>query len=117
MTYKTDKDEAAIAELEAKISAAKQNYGSEPRRNASGGLLTLAYRLTIEMIAAIGVSGFIGWWIDKVFDTKPLFMIVLLFLGMAAGVMNAVRTAGTLSQKVQDAEKKRDEKDGLSTED
>ena len=117
MKNKTAKEKAAIAELEAKITAARQNNGSEPRRNASGGLLTLAYRLTIEMIAAIGVSGFIWWWIDKVFDTKPLFMILLLFLGMAAGVMNAVRTAGTLSQAAQDAEIKQDEQDSSSRDD
>ena len=107
----------SLQDLSRRLDAVRQKNTPEPRRNASGGMVGLAYRLTIEMIAAIGVSGFIGWWIDKVFDTKPLFMILLLFLGMAAGVMNAVRTAGTLSQAAQDAEIKQDEQDSSSRDD
>lgn len=85
--------------LEDKISASRQRQAPEVQANASGSMLGLAYRLTIEILAGIGVGGFVGWWMDKVLGTKPLMMLVLLFLGMAAGLMNSVRTVNEMRRK------------------
>jgi ATP synthase protein I len=88
----------SLQDLSRRLDAARQKNTQEPRRNASAGLVGLAYRLTIEIIAAIGVSGFIGWWIDKVLETKPVALLIMLFLGVAAGIANAIRTVNTLKQ-------------------
>ena len=62
-------------------------------------MLGLAYRLIVEILAGIGVGGFVGWWADKVLGTKPVMMLVFLGLGMAAGLMNSVRTVNELRRK------------------
>ena len=59
-------------------------------------MLGLAYRFTVEMLAGIGVGGFVGWWMDKWFGTAPAFLLILLFLGMIAGVVNSVRTVNEI---------------------
>lgn len=85
--------------LEDKISASRQRQAPEAQANAHGSMLGLAYRLTVEILAGIAVGGFVGWWLDKVLGTQPLMMLVLLFLGMAAGLMNSVRTVNEMRRK------------------
>ena len=52
-----------------------------------------ALKLATEMIAGVAVGGFIGWWLDWVFGTQPILMVVFLVLGAAAGITNVVRSA------------------------
>ena len=85
--------------LEDKISASRQRQAPDAQANAHGSMLGLAYRLTVEILAGIGVGGFVGWWLDKVLGTQPFMMLVLLFLGMAAGLMNSVRTVNEMRRK------------------
>lgn len=51
-----------------------------------------ALRAGTDLVAALAVGGFLGYWIDRWLDTKPLFMIVMLFLGFAAGFLNIYRS-------------------------
>ena len=91
--------QAALSDISAQIDRLKLKKEEKARRNVSGSLLSLAYRLTIEMFAAISVCGYLGWWIDRYFETKPIFLLVLLLLGVVAGLMNAVRTATAMRDK------------------
>ena len=38
----------------------------------------------LTIIACIGVSIFLGWFLDKTFGTSPWLMIIFIFLGIAA---------------------------------
>ena len=96
--YERDRLEA----LEKKLSASRQRHQPEDQGRANASMLGLAWRLTIEMLAGIGVGGFIGWWMDKVLGTAPIFMLLMLVLGMGAGLMNSVRTVAEMRRK-QDA--------------
>jgi ATP synthase protein I len=91
-----------LKDLDAKLSAGRQRLQPQEPRRANASMLGLAWRLTIEMLAGIGVGGFVGWWMDKVLGTEPIFMLVLLVLGMGAGLMNSVRTVNEMRRK-QDA--------------
>ena len=91
-----------LKDLDAKLSAGRQRLQPQEPRRANASMLGLDWRLTIEMLAGIGVGGFVGWWMDKVLGTEPIFMLVLLVLGMGAGLMNSVRTVNEMRRK-QDA--------------
>jgi ATP synthase protein I len=55
-------------------------------------------------VAGIFVGGGIGLLLDKWLGTKPLFLLIFFFLGMAAGILNVFRTAKQLAAQVdQDA--------------
>jgi ATP synthase protein I len=71
----------------ARDSAAKQ-AGSARRA------IELAMRLGIEMVAAMVIAVVIGWGLDKLFHTSPWLMIVMVPVGMAAGIRNLLRAAG-----------------------
>ena len=57
-----------------------------------------AIKLSSEFVAAIVVGVGIGWVLDYWAGTKPWGLIVFLFLGFAAGVLNVMRSAGMVAE-------------------
>jgi ATP synthase protein I len=53
--------------------------------------LGLGFRIGIELVVAVVVATAIGWAIDRWFGTRPWGMIVLFFMGVAAGILNVYR--------------------------
>jgi len=91
--------------LDEKISASRQGQvPPEKQARVNANMLGLAYRLLVEILVGIAVGGFVGWWMDKVLDTKPIWMLVFLVLGMGAGLMNSVRTVNEMRRKQDQAE-------------
>jgi len=56
-----------------------------------------AFRMASEFVAAIIVATALGLALDAVFGTQPIFMIVLMMLGFAAGVLNITRAAAEMN--------------------
>ena len=56
--------------------------------------IELAMRLGVEMVAAMVIAVVIGWGLDKLFHTSPWLMIIMVPVGMAAGIRNLLRAAG-----------------------
>ena len=54
-------------------------------------LLGLGMRVALEMVASVIVGGAIGWYIDRLFDTKPWFFLVFLLLGITAGLKSVLK--------------------------
>lgn len=59
--------------------------------NASG--LGAAFRIATELVAALIVGGGIGILLDRWLGTRPWLLLVFLILGMASGILSAVREA------------------------
>jgi len=55
--------------------------------------MNLGFRVLTEFVAAIGVGGLIGWKLDDWLKTSPLFLIVFLAIGTAAGFWSVYRIA------------------------
>ena len=49
--------------------------------------------LGIELVLAILFCAYGGYWLDKQFDSSPVFLLILTFLGAAAGMVNFIKTA------------------------
>ncbi|MGI9368914.1 MAG: AtpZ/AtpI family protein [Ruegeria sp.] len=112
----TDDDQKQrMAQLEAKIDAAKKAKKPAPRADAdvSGG--ELAWRMVIEMVSGLGIGFGIGYGLDSLFGTIPIFLVLFTLLGLAAGVKVMLRSAQeaqakqTLGEAQADTEK--DERD------
>ena len=58
------------------------------------GMLSLAFRLGTEILAAIIIGAGGGLLVDDWLGTKPWFLIVGFFLGMGGGVVNIYRAVG-----------------------
>lgn len=68
---------------------AKAPGGDAPPRSPMG----LAFRIGVDLVAAIVVGTGIGWLLDELFGSFPGLSILFFFLGGAAGVMNVMRAA------------------------
>ena len=62
--------------------------------------LGFGFRIGIELVVAIAVATALGWAIDHWLGTRPWGMIVLFFLGVAAGMMNVYRAVTGISTPV-----------------
>jgi len=60
----------------------------------------IALRFSTEMVAGLIVGGGIGYGIDWLAGTKPIFLIVFFVLGAAAGILNVVRAAKELNAEM-----------------
>ncbi len=98
----TRPDRERLAALSDKISQTRQKRQPVASDRPNAAMLGLAWRLMVEMLAGIGVGGFVGWWMDKWFQTAPVFLLLLLLLGMAAGLLNSVRTVAEMRRKLDE---------------
>jgi ATP synthase protein I len=92
-----DRDKPAF---ERRLAAAEDAVaGPRPERasksaNSAQRALELAMRLGVEMVAAMVIAVVIGWGLDKLFHTAPWLMIVMVPVGMIAGLRNLLRATG-----------------------
>ena len=88
-----------MGELGGRISKARNDAGLETvaeelnANSAAGSAYGAAWRISIEIVVALVFCTAIGWALDYWFGTKPWLMLIFLFLGGAAGINNAMRTA------------------------
>jgi len=52
-----------------------------------------AFQLSTELVSAVLVATIIGFILDNWFDTKPWLIIIFFFIGVAAGIMNVIKSA------------------------
>ena len=69
----------------------------EPDKNntnqSPGSALSLAMRIGVELVSALAIGVAIGWLLDRWLDTQPWLMLMFIFLGGAAGILNVYRMA------------------------
>lgn len=53
----------------------------------------IGFRVGTEMLSGVLAGGAIGYFLDIWLQSKPLMLIIFLFLGGAAGVLNVYRFA------------------------
>jgi ATP synthase protein I len=104
----TEGDPRDLDKFHAKLKAARDRIEGRDEGSKKGSyndsLAGVGYRMSIELVVGICVGLGLGWLIDTQMGTKPLFMLVLMFLGLVAGILNVVR----LSKDVQRRLDKRD---------
>jgi ATP synthase protein I len=90
-----------LGRLGERIEKARaQRVRSQPvvgDRSALQQGLGFGFRIGIELVVAIGVATALGWAIDHWFGTRPWGIIVLFFLGVAAGMLNVYRAVAGIS--------------------
>ncbi|MBM1633389.1 AtpZ/AtpI family protein [Sulfitobacter mediterraneus] len=97
-----------LEQLEAKIDAAKQRSAPKPRADEHYSQANLAWRMVIELVAGLGIGFGIGYGLDLLFGTLPIFMVLFVMLGLAAGVKTMLRSAQEIQDKkmAEEAENK-----------
>lgn len=85
-----------IEELGKKIAQFRDKKDKHTSVNASDGVVRasrIGLRIGAELLSAVIVGAAIGYLADEFFKTGPWFMVIFLFFGGAAGVLNVYRLA------------------------
>ena len=64
-------------------------------------MIGLAMRIVSDLVLAPIVASAIGWLIDDIFNTRPIFLIIFFFIGLATGIINVMRIASEMNQAGQ----------------
>jgi len=59
----------------------------------------IVLRFGTELLAAIIAGVAIGWGLDWVFGTRPVFILVMFFFGAAAGIRNVIALAKEINEQ------------------
>jgi ATP synthase protein I len=98
---KSDRLKERLNELEHKLGERESGREglSDEESATRGSALGKAFQLSVELVAGVFVGGVIGLALDGWLGTSPLFLLVFLLLGIAAGFLNVIRAARGMSGK------------------
>ncbi len=95
-----NEDQAMQARLEALSAALDRKQQdrdgtavTEEANRKTGRAVSLGFRVLSEFVAGIVVGALLGWQFDAWLGTKPIFLIIMLMFGTAAGFWNVYRIA------------------------
>lgn len=86
-------------DLEASL-ATRRPLEDKRDESANAGNVALAFRFASEFVAGVLVGGLIGWGLDWLLGSSPIFLIVFLLGGFGAALTNMVRVAKAAQAEV-----------------
>lgn len=93
MPVSDDDQKQRMAQLEARIKAAKPVKPEKSHNDEHYSQAHLAWRMVIELVAGLGIGFGIGMGLDRLLGTIPIFLVLFTLLGMAAGIRTMMRSA------------------------
>ena len=79
--------------LEDRLAKAKAGTQEVAHMKKDYAQANLAWRMVIELVAGLGIGFGMGYGLDRLFGTMPLFLVIFIFLGLAAGVKTMLASA------------------------
>jgi ATP synthase protein I len=89
--------EKRLRQAETRRGAVGEPTATDTTHAMRGSLAGIGLRVGVELVSALAVAVAIGWGLDRWLHTMPLFLIVFVLLGGAAGVANVWRILGPKS--------------------
>ena len=82
-------------DLKTRLKIAKSKYKNknQSEKDNQKSSFGKAFQLSTELVSAVLVATIIGFILDNWFDTKPWLIIIFFFIGVAAGIMNVIKSA------------------------
>ncbi len=101
-------DPDRLRELGTRLDKLQTSQAARYKKPPPSGL-GIAGRFSTELVGALIVGGGLGWGIDWLFgrflfNTFPVFMLVFVVLGAAAGILNVVRAAKDINAEIARAQ-------------
>ena len=92
-----DPDTSRLQALEQRLARAKASApGKAQSKGAGFSQGELAWRMVIELVTGMVLGLAIGFGLDLVFGTRPIFLVIFALFGFAAGIRVMMGTAKQL---------------------
>lgn len=99
----SEPDPDRLSALKARLDRAKAEPDVKPSTVAKGfSQGEVAWRMVIELSTGITLGLAIGYGIDVLLGTLPIFLIIFCFAGFAAGIRTMLGTARELGRTKAD---------------
>tara|TARA_A100001015_G_scaffold321345_1_gene451615 strand:+ start:201 stop:500 length:300 start_codon:yes stop_codon:yes gene_type:complete len=60
----------------------------------------IGWRMVIELVIGILIGVILGFSLDYFFNSSPIFLIIMIFFGFAAGIKTMIKTAKEIDKKI-----------------
>ncbi len=92
-----------LKEISTRLEIAKRNVKRDLIKNRSSNAASLgkALKISTELIAAVVVGTLLGFILDSWFDTRPWLTISFFFIGVAAGILNVIKSAKSMHKNLK----------------
>jgi ATP synthase protein I len=99
----SEPDPDRLRALEARLAKVK-GQAPPPKTNTVKGFSQgeVAWRMVIELVTGMLLGMGIGYGLDVLFGTLPVFLIIFSLVGFAAGIKTMLGSARQLAQKAAD---------------
>ncbi len=103
-----------LNDLRKRIAAAKARQAPPPPKEEHYSQAQQGWRMVIELVSGLLIGFGIGYGIDVLAGTMPIFLVLFTLLGFGAGVNVMVRTAKEIQAKkmAEEAGEKKDDARG-----
>ena len=90
-----------LKELSTRLEIAKKNIRNNEKNNGGSNAASFgkALKISTELVAAVAVGAILGFILDNWFGTKPLLTIIFFIMGVAAGILNVIKSAKKMQKK------------------
>jgi len=84
-----------LKEISTRLEIAKKKIKKKQIKNNGSNVASLgkALKISTELVAAVVVGTTLGFILDNWFDTNPWLTICFFFMGVAAGILNVIKSA------------------------
>jgi len=89
--------------LDERLDRMKKAQAPAPKTAQGHDMANFAWRMVTELVAGLLIGFCIGYGLDWVFGTLPVFLVIFVLLGLAAGVRVMMRTAQDAQNQSADA--------------
>ena len=84
-----------LKEISTRLEIAKKKIKKKQIKNNGVNATSLgkALKISTELVAAVVVGTTLGFILDNWLDTRPWLTISFFFMGVAAGILNVIKSA------------------------
>ena len=92
-----------LKEISTRLEIAKKKIKIDGKKNEASNAASLgkALKISTELVAAVVVGTTIGFLLDNWFGTKPILTICFFFMGVAAGILNVIKSAKKMHNNIK----------------
>jgi ATP synthase protein I len=92
-------DPKRLDDLEDRLKALRKSREPAPRKESHVSQAQAGWRMVTELVVGLLLGFGIGYGLDSLFGTVPIFLILFTLLGFAGGVRAMMKSAAEIQQQ------------------
>ena len=89
-----------LKDLDDKLKYIRENKVESNSDNKAFKSAHIGWRMVLELVIGIIIGVILGFSLDSFLNTSPIFLIILIFFGFAAGVRTMIKTAKEIDRNI-----------------